>query len=506
MADAQAKLFISYSRRDAAFADRLDAALQDKGFKTLVDRSEIGAFEDWWDRLKALIAQADTVVYVISPDSIASRVCREEIAFAASLGKRFAPIDYRAVDAGTIPTALSSLNFVPFREDQPFDHGVERLVVGLMQNLGWIRNHTRFGEAARAWETGGRVRGLLMRTPSLQQAEAWQRGRPQDEPDIPEAITQFITASRRGFWRRVAVRTVASLLLLVFIGGNAGLIARMNYDEGFRERTLTSLWSYLLDIQPGEAATKQAEAEELLRRLIALDKEHPSRETKIKLVEARHRVAEIFLGMGDRTAADNDAYRAFYLAHQLAKDMPNDADTLKRVIFTGSNAGTAAALVGNLQRAMSAWRTAIMQFERLEKIEKAEPGIRVYAARAYQGLAGAQPAAGDALRWAEKSLALFKAVAGEGMAVDDLSLGIAVSTVGNTQLARGQRDVARVSLLEAKEILKRAESTAQAKESAATWSRFNDGLIASLDSGTAAAVPKLANAADTCAGLEPVKP
>jgi hypothetical protein len=37
-------------------------------------------FEDWWQRLKSLITQADTVVFTLSPDSAASELCQREIA------------------------------------------------------------------------------------------------------------------------------------------------------------------------------------------------------------------------------------------------------------------------------------------------------------------------------------------------------------------------------------------------------------------------------------------
>jgi TIR domain len=47
----KARVFISYSRKDMAFADRLEAALKARGFEPLIDRSEIYAFEDWWNRI-----------------------------------------------------------------------------------------------------------------------------------------------------------------------------------------------------------------------------------------------------------------------------------------------------------------------------------------------------------------------------------------------------------------------------------------------------------------------
>jgi hypothetical protein len=57
--EPKARVFISYSRKDRAFADRLEAALKARGFEPLIDRTEIYAFEDWWKRIEALIGRAD---------------------------------------------------------------------------------------------------------------------------------------------------------------------------------------------------------------------------------------------------------------------------------------------------------------------------------------------------------------------------------------------------------------------------------------------------------------
>src|ERR1700694_3860987 len=102
----KARIFISYSRRDRAFVDRLEAALNAFDIEPLIDRSEIYAFEDWWKRIEALIVQADTIVFVLSPDAVSSDVCQREIAFAASLNKRFAPIVCKPVDDGAVPEPL----------------------------------------------------------------------------------------------------------------------------------------------------------------------------------------------------------------------------------------------------------------------------------------------------------------------------------------------------------------------------------------------------------------
>jgi hypothetical protein len=54
----KARLFVSYSRKDLPFVDRLDAAIRARGFEPLIDRSEIYAFEDWWKRIEGLIHES----------------------------------------------------------------------------------------------------------------------------------------------------------------------------------------------------------------------------------------------------------------------------------------------------------------------------------------------------------------------------------------------------------------------------------------------------------------
>src|ERR1044071_10217753 len=70
------KVFISYSRRDAAqFADELVAGLELAGFAPFLDRHDIAAGEDWEARLGGLIAQSDTVVFVVTPEAVKSERC-----------------------------------------------------------------------------------------------------------------------------------------------------------------------------------------------------------------------------------------------------------------------------------------------------------------------------------------------------------------------------------------------------------------------------------------------
>jgi hypothetical protein len=181
---SKAKVFISYSRKDMAFADRLEAALKARGFEPPIDRTDIYAFEEWWKRIEALIGQADTVVFVLSPDVVRpGTVALKEVAFAASLNKRFAPIVFRPVEDKSVPEELAKLNFIFFDNETQFEQSANNLADALQTDIGWIRQHTEYGEAERRWSAAGRPRGLLLQSPTLELAEHWLVSRPRGAPE-----------------------------------------------------------------------------------------------------------------------------------------------------------------------------------------------------------------------------------------------------------------------------------------------------------------------------------
>jgi TIR domain/LrgB-like family len=222
--ESKAKIFISYSRKDMAFADRLEAALRARGFEPLIDRTEIYAFEEWWKRIQALIARADTVVFVISPHALASDVALKEVAFAASLNKRFAPVVWHRVDDKGVPEALAKLNFIFFDDDAPFDQRADQLAEALNTDIGWVRQHTDLGEQARRWTQAKGASGLLLRSPVLEQAERWIASRPPGALAPTDETQAFIRQSRQGATRRRNVLTgslAAGLVLALALAGLA---------------------------------------------------------------------------------------------------------------------------------------------------------------------------------------------------------------------------------------------------------------------------------------------
>jgi hypothetical protein len=223
--EIKTKVFISYSRKDMAFADRLEAALKARGFDVLIDRQEIYAFEDWWKRIEALIGRADAVVFVLSPDAIASDVALKEVAYAASLNKRFAPIVCRRVEDKAVPETLRQLNVIFFDDPARFEGSADRLAEALDTNIEWIRQHTEYGETERRWSAAGHPRGLLLHSPTLEVAEHWIASRPRSVPEPTKDIQVYLAASRHGARsaRRLR-RIVQASMLTLLVGIIAGLV------------------------------------------------------------------------------------------------------------------------------------------------------------------------------------------------------------------------------------------------------------------------------------------
>jgi len=195
-ADPKLKVFISYSRRDSRpLVDELVAGLDLLGFDAVIDRQDIAAAEDWEARLGMLIHAADTVIFVLSPASVRSERCAWEVRKAHDLSKRLIPIVGSAVPNEEVPEELRRLNYVFFTEGSSFARSLGQVADALRADLDWIREHTRFAEAAVRWQARDRIEALLLRDDELAAAQAWMTVRKAGAPEITDGQRALIAAS-----------------------------------------------------------------------------------------------------------------------------------------------------------------------------------------------------------------------------------------------------------------------------------------------------------------------
>ena len=197
-----ASLMISYSRKDKEFVKQLYDELVTQGFSPediWVDWEEIPLSADWMAEITKGIQSSNAFIFVISPDSVASDVCKKEIEIAASSNKRFIPIMYREPGKDAkLHEKISSHNWVFIRDENELVKTMPALVEAINTDLDWLAQHTRLFNRAKEWESKGRNDSYLVRGNDLQEAETFiSEGAGGKEPSPTPLHVQYVQAARK---------------------------------------------------------------------------------------------------------------------------------------------------------------------------------------------------------------------------------------------------------------------------------------------------------------------
>lgn len=167
-----AQVFISYSRKDIEFAKKLTAELKKSDLDFWIDWEGIPPTVDWWKQIEKGIEESDVFLFLISPDSVNSKVCRQEIDHAVENGKRLIPLLVREIGADENPPQLGHLNWIFFRAADNFDASLESLTTAIRTDYAWVQTHRRLQVRALEWDRNHRESSFLLRGKDLQEAEA----------------------------------------------------------------------------------------------------------------------------------------------------------------------------------------------------------------------------------------------------------------------------------------------------------------------------------------------
>src|SRR5258708_6071618 len=137
------------------------------------------------------------VVFVIRPDSAASEVCGEEVNHGINWKKRIVPILYREGDYKTLNAAISSHNWIYFRDTDSFDEAFKSLLQTLDTDLDYVHAHTRLLVRAREWDSKQRNPSFCLRGADLLAAEKWLTESADKKPRPTLLHNEYIAASRR---------------------------------------------------------------------------------------------------------------------------------------------------------------------------------------------------------------------------------------------------------------------------------------------------------------------
>src|SRR6266516_5455733 len=123
-------VFISYSRTDTDFVNRLDADLKTHGFRTWVDRGRLEGGDEWLDIIQQAIEDCDVLLVVLSPDAINSRFVKIEYRHAQREDKVVIPLYYRR--CAKVPMDLNDIQWVNFLEpDNIYNNALQGVLLAL---------------------------------------------------------------------------------------------------------------------------------------------------------------------------------------------------------------------------------------------------------------------------------------------------------------------------------------------------------------------------------------
>src|SRR6266540_1434474 len=202
--EANGSVFISYSRKDKAFVQKLNEALDGAGVQAWVDWEGIELASDWMATITSAIQGTDAFLFVITPDSLKSKVCADELALGLKLNKKLIPILYRDPENGTtMHEKIAATNWVYLRQEDNFEATLPKLIASINTDLDWVRQHTQLLGQAAEWEKKNRDSSFLLNGVELTDAEHWmaEASGKTNRQTLP-LQAEYIHASRKAADRR----------------------------------------------------------------------------------------------------------------------------------------------------------------------------------------------------------------------------------------------------------------------------------------------------------------
>lgn len=210
-------VFISYSRKDKAFAEELHKKLENAQLDAWRDLNDIPGGVDWNAEIYKAIEDANAFIFIISENSIRSDNCQKELDHAVTNKKRLIPIVFQEVDREFIPQDLSSRQFIDFQtcDEEISTEALDKLLIAIKTDWDWVNLHTGFQRRALDWTKSKKNKGSLLRETELTTAENWLQSNPSSELTPTNDQIEYIQQSRKEVNRRLRMTLSGVIIALV---------------------------------------------------------------------------------------------------------------------------------------------------------------------------------------------------------------------------------------------------------------------------------------------------
>jgi CHASE2 domain-containing sensor protein len=169
-------VFLSYSEKERTFMEKVANSLRRECFTVWTNLTDINSGSDFVEAIYRGLEEADNVVYLMSPASVASPYCQMELAHARMHKKRIIPVLIKEVELEQVPPELSALQFITIadtEQESQYHAAIAKLIKVLREDAAYHEQHKIVLAKAVKWERQKRNPSILLRGYNLRQAEAW---------------------------------------------------------------------------------------------------------------------------------------------------------------------------------------------------------------------------------------------------------------------------------------------------------------------------------------------
>lgn len=170
-------VFLSYSRRDEAFVDRLSRDLRSAGVRLWRDTENIFPGQQWQLEIRSALNDAVVLLYVASQHSRDSGYMAQELAAVVRSAKAVIPVILDDTGANVLPESLQQFQWVDFR--RPYEMAVSELLAAFPES---VRADTALPEPEQA------SKGYVF----ISYAD--------EDSDFVEKLREFLSRREHGYW------------------------------------------------------------------------------------------------------------------------------------------------------------------------------------------------------------------------------------------------------------------------------------------------------------------
>lgn len=109
--NSPAEVFIAYAAKDRPWAEQFNTVLREAGIQTWLD-ADIRPGDPWKERTEQALRDSDTMVFILTPNSVSSPWAMFELGAAVAGNKRIIPLVAESFDRSCTPPLIGRYQFL----------------------------------------------------------------------------------------------------------------------------------------------------------------------------------------------------------------------------------------------------------------------------------------------------------------------------------------------------------------------------------------------------------